>query len=142
MAVEITVDTQTYQTRAPDPEDSWDRGDEGGHVTNVRARWVQHADETHYRAESFDCPAGVGTTVYAVVAQYESGDTFGRSGGHYQVLDVFPDVEHAQALATAAEAVSKSQFTLSHNGKDYYVSWTGYFESLDWVRVWPLIVGT
>jgi hypothetical protein len=140
MAVEIMVDTMTYETRPADPDDQWDRGDTGGYVRDVRARWVPEADKIHYRAEAFDVPAGVGSTVYAVVAQYESGDTFGRHGGQYQVLDVLADVESADALARAAEAVPRSQFTLRHGGKDYYVSWTGYFESLDWVRVMPLIV--
>ena len=141
MAVEITVYTREWVTREADPDDRWDRGDTDGYVSGVRARWVPgNGDPVSWRAERFDVACGVGSTVYVVVAHYETGDTFGRTGGQYDVLDVLPDADSAMALAQAARAVGRSEFTFSHNGKDYGVSWTGYFERLDDIRVWPVIV--
>ena len=129
--VTIKVETEVYETREPNPDDRWDHGDTRGHVTGVKAHITDKpADPTFYRAESFEVDAGVGDWVYVVVADYESGDTFGRSGGYFQVLDVFTDAAHATALVQAAQQVKKSQYVFLCNDREYHVSWTGYFEEL------------
>lgn len=141
MSVLITVNTNTYETRHPSPGDKWDRGDTRGEVVAVRAHYSEgdQYDPIHYRAESFDVPGATpGTVVYAVIADYETGDTFGRRGGSYQILDVFTDSNEAYDLASVAKTTRV--FSFEWNGTDYYADWVGYFERLQDIRVWTLVV--
>lgn len=140
----ISAETETHVTRDPDPDDGWDNGDTAGRVSNVMA-YVE-TRENHYYGESacVDLDVPEGGTVYAVVADYESGSTFGRSGGHASVLDAFATFEEAEALVTAALAVPEkddySKYGFTHNGKDYHRSWLGYFESLQSLDIWDITV--
>lgn len=147
--VVVTAETRTWETRPADPSDSWDNGDTAGEVTNVVA-FMERA-EAHYYGESHGKDLGdveIGDTVYAVVADYESGCTFGRDGGHATVLDFFTDPAEAKALAAAAlkpdgqverwagHMVDQFDYSFTHNGQSYYRSWVGYFESLNSLDVW------
>lgn len=141
MSVEVRVSVETWVSREPDPEDRWDQGDEHGTVTGVEVRYIpgNEAKET-FLGSQFNVDAQPGDVVFVVLADYESGNTFGRSGGQYQLLDVFTDVKDAYALAKAAQDVEHGDFNLIHAGKEYYVSWTGYFESLQAIRVMTALV--
>lgn len=136
----VSAEVETWTTRDRDPDDDWDQGDTAGRVDNV---WAAVDTGSHaYYGESHgkDVEANVGDTVYAVVADYESGCTFGRDGGHAQVLDFFLNINEAETLATAAQAVTRSTFGLTHNGVEYHTSWTGYFESLNSIDVWECVI--
>lgn len=138
----VSVDTEVWQTREPDPDDSWDAGDTSGRVVGVRAwtarDWEQERRYGGYDSWDGDLDVSAGDYVYAVVADYESGSTFGRDGGHASVVDVFSDIETADACAEAAEQAQDYRFEFQ--GREYYASWQGYFESLNEIRVWAVKV--
>lgn len=143
MAVKVTVETETWVTREPDPSDSWDAGSEEGRVSSVRAEVSTDEPERDFTfygrghmPVTFDCDAVEGETVFVVVADYGSGSTFGTFGGYFHVLTVTKSYEEAMGVARAAEVVTSSQFEFKHNGVTYYAPWTGYFETLNEVRVW------
>jgi hypothetical protein len=141
----ISAETETHVTRHPDPDDEWDSGDTDGHVSNVIA-YVETRNNHYYgSSECVELDVTVGGTVYAVVADYDSGSTFGRDGGHAQVLDAFATMEEAEALMAAAAATPEkddfiSRYSFTHNGKDYSRSWVGHFESLNRLDIWDVIV--
>jgi hypothetical protein len=144
----VTTEVETWQTRPADPNDSWDQGDTDGRVTNVTA-WVEEDAKYSYFGDSlskeFPDDVTVGTTLYAVVADYSSGSTFGRDGGYSKVLDVFTSSEEAEALYQAAMADPAdsrwdSKYSFTYNGKNYYRDWVGYFESLNSLDVWQIVV--
>lgn len=146
--VVVSAETRTWATREKDDSDSWDQGDTAGEVSNVvaflEAREVSYYGDSHGK----EIPgAKVGDTVYAVVADYESGCTFGRDGGHAQVLDFFSDSESAQALADVAlkpdskkerwgQSVDVFDYSFEFNGENYSRNWVGYFESLNQLDIW------
>ncbi len=143
MTVKVTVETETWWVRHPDPTDTWDAGCEDGRVSSVMAEVsTEQADKdtTFYgyghMPVVFDCDAVEGETVFVVAADYTGGSTFGTSAGYFHVLTVTKSFEEATNLAQAAEAVTSGQFEFEHNGTKYYVPWTGYFERLKEVRVW------
>lgn len=142
--IRISVETQTWETRPADPTDEWDCGDEAGRVSDVYALYIgdKEPDDITYRSEDFPAIARPGQYIYVVVVDYESGNTFGRAGGYYQVLDIFRSIEEASELALAAERVQRGDMSFQFSFKDqtYYVSWTGYFESLNEVKVWCVMV--
>lgn len=92
----VTTEVETWTTRRADPNDRWDNGDTAGRVTNVAA-WIEedarHAYFGSSLSKEFPDDVTVGTTLYAVVADYSSGCTFGRDGGHSSVVDVFTSSE-------------------------------------------------
>lgn len=139
----VSAETEVYITRMPDPDDRWDNGDTAGYVSNVYAALLPDGGQTHYWGESL-CKAmeGVkaGDTLYAVVADYESGDTFGRDGGHAQVLDVFREHDRAGELAKAAAPEASGDYSFEFSGKTYIRSYVGYFESLNDICVWSVTV--
>jgi len=147
--VVVSAETRTWTTRPADPSDRWDNGDTAGEVTNVVA-WLE-GQEVNYYGDSHGKDiegADLGTKVWAVVADYESGCTFGRDGGHAQVLDFFDNPAEAKALAEAAlkpdgrverwagHFVDQFDYQFTHNGVTYWRSWVGYFESLNSLDVW------
>lgn len=140
----VSVETEVWSVRDPDPDDSWDVGDTAGRVVGVRAWELRDWENSTFRRyggyDSWTGPLDVeaGDYVYAVVADYESGSTFGRDGGHCSVVDVFADIETADACAKAAELAQEYRFKFQ--GREYYASWQGYFESLNELRVWAVKV--
>lgn len=145
MKIVVSAETEITSVREADPDDPWDSGDTSGHVSNVFA-FPDKSNGHHYGASvSRDLDVKPGGTVYAVVADYESGDTFGRSGGHADVLDVFATEEEAAALLEAAQAPPESadfraRYSFEHNGETYRRAWVGHFESLNSLDVWDVVV--
>jgi hypothetical protein len=147
MDVRIEVETRTWITRSIDPEDSWDKGDTAGEVANVTATSTDAAIEGSWYGDSVVSLPGihVGDTIYVVVVDYESGNTFGRYGGYYQILDAFTSNEDAEALCSLARAydtAEKRNYTesLTYKNKEYYASWKGYFESTNSIDIWAVTV--
>ncbi len=138
--VEFSTSVKDYQTREPDPSDSWDIGDVDGYVDNVTARPSDEL-QPYYACslgKEFPDSVGPGSTLYVVVADYTSGCTFGRTGAQGQVLDAFEDPQEAQALAEAARATTEYNFT--YEGVTYRADWMGYFESLSSLDIWEVTV--
>jgi hypothetical protein len=140
----VSAKTTVYTTRDRDPNDSWDQGDTEGYVSDVIARVKRDGHKTEYWGDSvckqFSDNVGPGSILFAVVADYSSGSTFGRDGGHASVLDAFEDEAEALGLQAEAKRVQRSAFTFNYGGKEYYSSWTGYFESLNSIDVWTVTV--
>ena len=140
----VSVETEVWQTRSPDPDDDWDAGDTAGRVVGVTAwaarDWEKGAFRRYRGSDSWEGDLDVepGGYVYAVVADYESGSTFGRDGGYASVVDVFTDVETADACAQVAE--NTKDYTFEFQGREYYASWIGYFEYLNDLKVWAVRV--
>lgn len=143
--IAVSAHTETWTAREADPDDRWDQGDTEGQVANVTA--YVDTSNTHSYGESVgkELDVKIGDTVYAVVADYSSGSTFGRDGGHAQVLDVFTTEDEAAALLEAARNIPESadfsaRYGFEHNGVHYFRSWVGYFESLNSLDIWSVIV--
>lgn len=134
MGISLAVETVTYVTEAADPSDSWSRDSTGGYVSDVTA----HVDNTPNADSTLDVP--IGTLVFGVVASYEGGDTFGRSGGYFQTLGVFATREEAQRLADVARAQPSGSFLFTHENVQYHPNWTGYFDELQDIRIWDVQV--
>lgn len=137
----VSTEVENRTTRERDESDGWDIGDTEGYVSNVVAFIEREGDPSYYGdSHGKDLPdVKIGDTVYAVVADYESGCTFGRTGASGAVLDFFTDPEEAQALAEAA--LNKPEDArLVHNGVSYYCPWDGYFEYLQSLDVWACVV--
>jgi hypothetical protein len=144
----VSAETETWHSRLRDPDDEMDNGDTDGRVSNVTA-WQDMSGKEYYSygdSASADLPVKLGDIVYAVVADYSSGDTSGRSGGHAKVLDVFATPEEAEGLLKAAKADPVSsrfqdRYRFEHNGKEYTRVWMGHFEELNSLDVWDVAVG-
>jgi hypothetical protein len=142
----VTTEVDTWQEEGPDQsylngEPYSYRGATGGRVTNVIA-YIDSETHTYYgESAGKDIPkAKVGDIVYAVVADYSTGDTFGRDGGHSQVLDFFTDPDVADQLLAAALRDGDNRFSFEFEGRSYSKSWAGYFESLNNLEVWACTV--
>ncbi len=144
--VVVSTEVETYQVQGPESdylrgEPYSYRGETGGSVTNVVA-YLEETERQYYGDGHGKVIEGAapGDTVYAVVVEYTTGDTFGRDGGQSKVLDVFTDAAEAAALAQRAEEhnYNTDGFGFTHNGVDYYTPWCGYFESLDKIEVWDI----
>lgn len=133
----------SYQSEPGEDTDepySW-RGVERTEIDDVEAVYSEGEGNPHrgmIRPGAFTCEAKPGDTVYAVIVRYSTGDTFGREEGLAICLDVFSDKERAEELAQAAQ--DTDEFRMTVNDVEYYVSWVGYFESLEDVSVETLVV--
>lgn len=141
----VGAETESWnysQSEEPDYEDM------GGAVVNV---WAT-PNTTGFSAGSESLivsleDVGIGDYIYAVVADYLSGDTFGRNTIHSQVLDAFATQEEAEDLIEAEQLNREAtaewtnySFTFNHNGKEYRRYWEGYFETLNSLDVWKVKV--
>lgn len=146
MNILIGTEVEVYTSRERDPEDECDNGDTEGRVTNVWASYTK--EEPRYWSDSVIIPEpeNFNGTLFAVVADYSSGNTFGRDGGYSQILNAFADNETAEALAVAALENKRDGWRTSYDysftfqGKEYSRSWAGYFECLNSLDVWEIAV--
>lgn len=149
MIVEFSTEVETWQEEGPDQDYlngvpySW-RGSSNGRVTNVTAAESgREASARLYGGESLvkNMPeVSPGDTLYVVVVGYTSGDTFGRDGGHTAVLDAFTDADAAEELMEAAVENRDREYKMVHNGVEYYCPWVGYFENMEEINVWEVVV--
>lgn len=143
--IEIRVDTSRWITEHADPEDSWDRDNTDGQIQGVYAYHVTDSEPKSYFGMGFgegtyDVDASPGDVVHVVIAQYSTGDTFGRDGCQISVMDVFKDNFEAVSLYKTLRDVGKRDHGVKHNGREYYIPWTGYFESLEDLDIRTLVV--
>jgi hypothetical protein len=141
----IVIDWQEREYQVEDGEDSDEpysyRGETDKEVWGFSAKYVEKGAKPHYGMSStgaFECDAKPGDVVFAVVVRYATGDTFGRDGGQTTVMDVFTDAHKATGLYQACQ--SEKDFSLTFEGKQYYVAWNGYFETLESVDIQTLVV--
>ncbi len=94
-----------------------------------------------------DFDASPGEVLYAVVAVWSTGDSFGHdSGAGMEIICVYKTREKAEALKTKIESLEYDNNGYGKNGltyetesgavvKDGFVAWAGYFERLDYVTI-------
>lgn len=72
--------------------------------------------------------------VYAVVGFYSDGDTFHHSSGNMHIVDVYGNLEKANAVADMLRK-EKDEANASIFGSKYHVPWGGYFSRLESIQV-------
>jgi hypothetical protein len=124
-----------------DPNDSWDRPNTQFNLEEV---YVTLADEgaRNYGMfdENFEVEAGPGDIVHVVYVRYSTGDTFGNDDGRVTFMDIFPAADEVKAHKLRAAIETCTGYGLTFEGKDYYIPFNGYFESLEGVEVTSLVV--
>lgn len=141
----VEADRYEYVTQEADPEDSWDRDDTAADISTPTVRVAPPGDNTRSYGmydEAFEVEGvRAGDTVIVVYADYDSGDTFGRSGNQCTILDVFPEtVEESQVLKFVKALEHCREFSLTFGGKNYYIPYVGYFESLNSINADHVVV--
>lgn len=134
--IKFEVDKMSWNVGGYDPDDEWSRDSYDGSVSIVGAKIVK---KDEYDVLSAKHEFSVGDVCYLVWAQYSTGDTFGRDGGQYELLEV---------LSTRGDAEKQKEIyeNLTDRRSDVvgqaigYVPWLGYFESLDFVRIEELVL--
>lgn len=149
MAVLISWDEKSYTVRDLDPDDHWDRGDTHTEIYDIVGRWVEDVPIKSTWGNSPQINGfAPGDVCFAVVAQWSTGDTFGQdSGACVGVLGAFRDRETAEQLADEARSFRNdkseehlSNYELEFQGQIIHIGWTGYFESLDGIKVQEIVV--
>jgi len=76
------------------------------------------------------------TYVYIVAVTYSSGDTFGSSSGNTAIAFITENPEEALKAKDAVECNwSKPEWSKHPKNVAQYPSWTGYFESVENVKI-------
>ena len=93
---------------------------------------------SNWSHETFEVPkeafAAPRSHVYAVVGYYSDGDTFGHSYDNMHIVDVYGNIEKANAVAKSLETESKEKHE-SIFGSKMRVPWGGYFSHLDRIDI-------
>lgn len=149
MNILIGTEVEVYVSAPPNPSDGdYSHESTDGRVTNVWACFTEDSTRTWGDSIIMEAPEGFedGGTLFAVVADYSSGDTFGTSGGHSQVLDAFINSDTAEALAAKALEHKKDGWRVEYEydfkflNKKYHRQWAGYFEHLNSLDIWEVQV--
>lgn len=135
---DIAVEEREYTIRAIDPTDSWDAGDYGLEATprglyngeGKASGWTVESVSTYDTIYGRDDIAP-GELAYVVFVRYTTGSTFGFHGA-WTVAAILRD---KGAADKAAERVKGPNETTRG-----YRKWDGYFESLDEVTVYSMVV--
>lgn len=153
MAVQISVNTETYVTQRADPDDEWDRDNTARDITDVTAVYKELDDD---RYDIYPSNAKNGDVVYVVIAVYDTGDTFGHDDGMVEVLNVFDNESEARSFREHMQdfhvvprwrgdgknpVATGDEFSCDHYDKTFYIPWNGYFEHLQDIKIAQVIVG-
>jgi hypothetical protein len=135
--VSIKYKQYVDQTSEPDPSDE-PYSDRGDTYTTWEFESLKKGSEVPVSFDPVD-----GKTYYAVIAIYSTGDSFGREeSGCYEVLDIYETEDGANGAIKSlvvSEKAHQMTFTMSNgNTVTNYCPWTGHFESLDTISVYPL----
>jgi hypothetical protein len=118
-------------------EPKWDRDDTSTDWT-FGPIYLQHRGSCESFETDFDVKAG--DVVYAVVAVWSTGDSFGHDdASNSEVFGSFQTYEEADKFKTELENIKDHDgsynFTFEIGGRKIYVPWIGYFESLDYIEI-------
>jgi|SRR5690554_1651022 len=136
--IKVIAEVDRYQSRKPvgDTGPYSDRGETDGKLRELRAVYCE--GDGDWWDSRFDCSAEPGDVVHAVVAQYSTGNSFGRDGCQIKVMNVFKHEDrHLATGLMAALQDENAGFGVEYHGVPYRLPWKGYFESLEklWVEV-------
>lgn len=87
---------------------------------------------------TYDGKLNDGDVIYAVVAVWGSGNSFGFAHGRYaEIICINKDIELANKNAAILDDEKQDPIITLDNGKTFtqYRPWTGYFENLDDIEV-------
>lgn len=103
-----------------------------------RALYRKREAVPDWLCETIELPDGIDptTTAFIVVVRYATGNTFGRSYGHWAIDGIYADPVAAAELARKITADEQSHGNLSHG----YTPWSGYFDRYETVEVHALPV--
>lgn len=149
MATDIYVINDTYSevTRERDPNDEWDADNtatsnciRGFKIVNKSSKKNEYTDLT------IDFEVKETIPYYLLSVIYSTGDSFSHHTGHIEYIDLYSNIEYAEAaqkmIENAYAAKDKEERysvdILDNNGNMRKISsssWVGYFESLEEVRI-------
>lgn len=120
--VNFDVNVYTWVSEEADPYSCFSRDSTSGSVSINGAKIVK---EDGYDVLGIDDNLHEGDTIHLVYATYSTGDSFGRDGGKYELLEI---------CLTREEAESRRVYYDTSN--DPSLPWNGHFESLEYVNVY------
>lgn len=131
-----------YVTQEADPADSWDRDDTAFALEDIHVSLSpEGAKQYGMYDRDFEVEnIGPGDKVHVVYVQYTTGDTFGQQEGAITFMDIFPEADEKKAQVLATALAECKGWDLEVGGRNYYIPFNGYFESLEGVGVTPVIV--
>lgn len=135
--------TRRYVTREQDDDDPWDRDSTDASIDLHHLVLINDGSSgTCRESVTVGFPVQKGMRLYAVVAIYGDGDSFGSDGGRVEFIDAFPAPNGADLCAQAAREASGTYTYTNAIGiqVSQHAPWCGYFEWLQEVRVEQLRV--
>jgi len=139
----IHVDSYTDMTTEADQDDEWSRDSTS---TEHYFRGIYLNDGLDRKKEIVPFDVKNGDTVWALHAQWSTGDSFGTDDGEcHDVIGIYKTYEEAKADKNLIDEqekrfrktnnFTKDSFLTLSNGTNFSIPWLGYFESLDWMRI-------
>jgi hypothetical protein len=140
----VEMDVNQFYTRLPDPNDSWDAGEQEAQLEYLGlslADWSLDARTWRSKVRTKDVFER-GDHAYVVVVRYTTGCTFGFQTKLPMVVDIFKESHQAENLCDCIMAAYKNDaYTFVYDEKEYYAgAWTGYFESIDDIEIREVLV--
>jgi hypothetical protein len=107
-------------------------------------------EESGYKVEPLPSGVSRGDVVFAIIANYSTGDSFGMAErGDYDVVCIVKYLDKAKEILKILKTPALSndfdarlvKFTLDNDSEvAYHRPWLGYFESLDSLEIYPIIL--
>jgi hypothetical protein len=131
----LTYEERTYGGSPINPEDSWPDY-EDAHVEFYprglfKNREVAGLFPQGLMKDEVHGEFNAGDPAFMLVVRYETGNTFGRTLGYWHIEGVYQSRDFA-------EAIKKSIEDDTYDVK--YKPWIGYFERLENVEIYPMVV--
>jgi hypothetical protein len=124
--VKFDIEQDNWVTSEAYADDEWSRDSHDGRTTITGATRVE---KDGYDTVGFIGDLPPSTRIFLIWAQYGTGNSFGRDGGQYELLEVCVTEEFAYDRKKHYEAVT-----------DYSVPWNGYFEWLEGVHIETFVI--
>lgn len=129
----------THSEREPGRWGAWE--ERGELVVGDIAHISPDVDGVYFHrheVEYYEGELSIGDLVYVIIANYSSGDSFGRGyGTNLDICSIHKDEQTAHHNLAILRDSKINTIRLD----DYFKPWGGYFESLDSIEVYTMIVG-
>lgn len=135
--LELIYTAHRYVTREAAADDNWDRDDTDADV-HCESLTMHTKDGYDRIGVTWDVKSG--DQLYALIAIYGTGDSFGHDGGQVEFVDVFLTDTDARAAKRALEDGEGKYYRQDGTVIKYSAPWDGYFESLTSLDAYCLTV--